>query len=110
MLLNVSQGVTLAKSPRLALDMWTRARGMIGRKFDGFDALIFPSCSSVHTWFMGQRLDLIFVDRERRVLTFETEVSAWRFILGPRGACTVIELPPAALCGISMKRDDLLSW
>ncbi len=87
-----------------------RARGMIGLNFKDFDALILPHCSSVHTWFMKQPLDLIFVNFTGQMLKMETEAQPWHIFFGPSGSETVIELPPATLCGIPIKMNDVLSW
>jgi uncharacterized protein len=110
MLFNLTRQATIAEKPVIAKSLWMRTRGMIGRKFDGFDALIFPQCNAVHTWFMGQALDLIFVDAQKTVLRIEKNVKPWKMIMGPMAAKTVIELPPGKLCGIPLERDDTLFW
>ena len=110
MLRNTSQGAILAERPQVAVTWWVRARGMIGRRFDAFDALILPRCRSVHTWWMRQPLDLVFVDGAGRILGLEPAAAPWRVLIGPRGTTTVIELPPGRLCGISVQRGDLLAW
>ncbi|MBI4028582.1 MAG: DUF192 domain-containing protein [Verrucomicrobia bacterium] len=110
MLLNTSQGVILAERPRVAVRWWMRARGMIGRRFDGFDAFILPRCRSIHTWWMSQPLDLIFVDQAGRVLDFRVGAKPWRWFIGARGTDAVIELPSGRLYGISVQRGDILTW
>ncbi len=107
---NVTQAMALAEKVRVAERPWTRARGMIGRAFDGFDALILPHCRSVHTCFMGQALDLIFVDETKSVLETRTGVRPWRMVFGPRRCRSVIELPAGRLCGIALRQGDQLSW
>jgi len=110
MLCDLTREMILAERPHVARTEWERARGMIGRKFDGFDALILPRCRSIHTWFMGQCLDIVFVDEARRVLGVEARVTPWRIIRGPRGTRDVIELPSGRLCGISIQHSDKLAW
>ena len=66
---NVTRNTILAKEPCRARTLCTRARGMIGRKFsEQCDALIFEHCNAVHSLFMSQDLDLLFVSRENRIL------------------------------------------
>ena len=77
---------------------------------DPFDGLILPECAAVHTCFMNQPLDLIFVDGARRTLKIEIEAGPWRFFFGPDGTETVIELPAATLYGIHLEQGDILSW
>jgi uncharacterized protein len=110
MLFNLTRQNTIAEKPCVAESIWMRGRGMIGRKFDPFDAFIIPNCGSVHTWFMGQALDLIFVDSQKVVVGYEMNVKPWRMIVGPSKAATVIELPSGTLCGIPINRDDALFW
>ena len=83
---------------------------MIGRKFEGFDAMIFPRCSSIHTYFMQQDLDIVFLDREKQVLSFRTGIKPWKMIFGPRNTETVIELPSNTLYDGFMHPRDILSW
>jgi len=73
MLRNTTRALVLAQRPRIASSFVARARGMIGLSFDRFDGLILPECSSVHTCFMGQALDLIFADGGGRTLGIEIE-------------------------------------
>ncbi len=110
MLQNITRGIVLAERPYVAVTWWKRARGMIGMNFQDFDAMILPSCRAIHTWFMSQPLDLIFVDDGRRAVSFETGVRPWRMMIGPQTACTVIELPPGRLSGIPMHCNDVLTW
>ncbi len=110
MLRNITQNKILAHHPYVAFTWFSRAQGMIGKKFKDFDALLIPSCRSVHTWFMTQSIDLIFVDTEKYVVEFRTQVKPWRMISGPSLANTVIELKAGTLCAGSLQRHDLLSW
>ena len=110
MLRNTTRALILAQRPRIAASFAARARGMIGLSFDHFDGLILPECSSVHTWFMNQPLDLIFVGGAGITLKIEIEAGPWRFFFGPEGTKTVIELPAATLYGIPLERGDILSW
>ncbi len=110
MLRNITRNMTLAERPNLALSFWQRGVGMIGKSFNDFDALIIPRCRAIHTWFMSQPLDLIFVDREKKVLGLEVAIKPWRVIAGPPSTHDVIELPPHKLCGNLVECNDVLEW
>lgn len=99
MLLNSNTGKYLAGYPFYAGNPLIRLTGMIGRRFvcGKFDALIFERCSSVHTCFMRFPLDLVFIDRENKVVSVHRRVRPWKFVFGGKGAVTVIELPPGAI-------------
>ena len=53
-------------------------------------ALRLPACSSVHTFGMRFRVDVMFLDREGRVLRVERRVPPGR-VLRCRGAAEVLE-------------------
>lgn len=56
--------------------------------------LVFPSCQSVHTWFMRGPLDIAFADREGRVLDCQEAVAPGRILACP-GAHLALERPAA---------------
>lgn len=94
---NLTQNKPLANHPKYAVGAWTRARGMIGRSFDGFDAMVFERCGCIHTFFMGMPLDVIFVDRENRITRLCSSVRPWLPCLRAKGAVTVIEMAEGAI-------------
>ena len=99
MLLNSTTGKYLAGYSFYARNLLVRLTGMICRRFvcGKFDALIFEKCSSVHTCFMRFPLDLVFIDRENKVVSVHRRVRPWKIVFGGRGAVAVIELPPGAI-------------
>lgn len=99
MIYNENTQKYLSGYPFWARDPLTRLAGMIGRRFvcGKFDALVFERCGSVHTWFMGYALDLVFIDAGNRVVSAVKRVPPWRVVFGGRGAVAVIELPPGAI-------------
>ena len=54
--------------------------------------LLIPGCRSVHTLGMRFSLDLLFFDREGRVIEIRRNVPAGRFVRCP-AADAVLELP-----------------
>lgn len=69
-----------------------RLRGLIGRRPRQCtsDVIWFPKCSSVHTFFMTHALDIVFADKEGRVLLSLEEVPPCR-IIRCQGASFVLE-------------------
>jgi len=67
-------------------------RGLLGRKElpSGEGILLKPS-GSVHTFFMRFPIDVVFLDRELRVVAIAPDVPPWR-MRGARGAKAVVEL------------------
>ena len=97
MIRNLTKMKIVSEAPFSALSFRDRLRGMIGRKFSSFDAMIFPRCGSVHTFFMTIPLDLVFLSGEGRVLKTVSGARPWRPCFRCAGAKTVVELPEGAL-------------
>jgi uncharacterized membrane protein (UPF0127 family) len=56
------------------------------------EGLLIPRCSSVHTFGLRFPLDLLFLDRQRRVVEVRRDVPAAR-VVRCRRADAVLELP-----------------
>ena len=112
MLLNTNTGKYLAGYSFYARNPLIRLTGMICRRFvcGKFDALIFEKCSSVHTCFMRFPLDLVFIDRENKVVSVHWRVRPWKFVFGGRGASAVIELPPGAIDFSGTEKGDIIEF
>jgi hypothetical protein len=71
------------------------------RRADSFgigQALVIDPCTSIHMFFMRFPIDVLYVDRENRVVRVQARIKPWR--VGPlytRGARFVIELPAGAI-------------
>ncbi len=97
MIYNLTKRSLIARRAIHAEGLWLRGRGMIGRDFDKFDAMVFERCSAIHTLFMGSSIDVLFIDAENRVLRALRELKPWRFLVHCLDARAVIELPPGAI-------------
>ena len=87
----------LATRVEAAFDSRTRKRGLLGR--DGLPkgtALVLAPCGSVHTWFMRFTIDVIFCDREGRVLKTAVGLRPWRMSAVWRRGFAVIEVASGA--------------
>lgn len=76
----------------LADSFLTRLRGLLGRReLPPDEGLLINPCSSIHTWFMRFPIDVVFLDRDLRVVRLAADVRPWRLRWG-RGARQVLEL------------------
>jgi uncharacterized membrane protein (UPF0127 family) len=66
----------------------------MGRKDLSRAYLLLPDCSSIHTCFMRGAIDVLFLDRQKRVLAVHPSLRPWRLLLAPRGTRDTLELPP----------------
>lgn len=99
MIRNLTRQTVLSYRTFQAVSFGDRLRGMIGRPFEqiGIDAMVFPSCSSIHTFFMTFPIDVIFLGADNTVLATHPDCRPWRPVILCRGAQSVIELPAGAL-------------
>lgn len=87
---------TTLRSRLLGLALLSRERAGPG--------LLIPRCRSIHTFGMRFRLDLIFLDEQRRVIEIRRDVPPGRVVRCPR-ASTVLEMPsPERRGGESWRR------
>jgi uncharacterized protein len=69
-----------------------RMRGLLGRRNLGSDeGVLLRPAGSIHTFFMQFPIDVVFLDREGRVLRVVESVRPWR-TAAARGARAVLEL------------------
>ena len=99
MIRNLTRKTVLSYRTFQATSFGDRLRGMIGRDFErnGFDAMVFPACSSIHTCFMSFPIDVLFLGADNTVLKTCPDCRPWRPAIWCRGGRSVIELPSGAL-------------
>lgn len=82
----VCERCAVATSPR------ARLRGLLGRRWlPAGEGLLLGPCASVHTCFLRFPIDVVFLDRDGRVLRVVEHLRPWR-LTGHRGARSVLEL------------------
>jgi uncharacterized protein len=59
------------------------------RSLDPNDALLLRRCRSIHTFGMRFPLDIVFVDRDWRVVRLARDVGPWRFVACRRAAAVI---------------------
>lgn len=108
MILNLTRKTILSKTPRRAAGFSERLFGMIGRKFTTFDAMVFDHCNAIHTFFMTEPIDVVFVSKDVKVLKTVQNLSPWRPFVYCKNAFYVIELPIGIIsCTGTMQGDCL---
>lgn len=100
--------VPLATRATVARTLGERLKGLLGReRLPAGEALIFPSCRSIHTIGMRFPIDAIFVDREWRVVALNAVPPA-RILLPVRRAWGVVETPSGTIAQTQVAVGDQL--
>ena len=91
-MLAFADGRPLCTNCMIADNPWRRLRGLLGRRsLAAGEGLLLRPSPSIHTWFMRFAIDVVFLDRDLRVLRVVDSLRPWRFA-GCRGASAVLEL------------------
>jgi uncharacterized protein len=86
----------------------TRRRGLLGRESLGStEGLLLSPCKAVHTVGMRFPIDVIFIDRDGRVVRIVPALAPWRIAMSAR-AKAVIELAAGQAAASDIRIGDLL--
>jgi uncharacterized membrane protein (UPF0127 family) len=100
--------IVLASTLLTAFDSADRRKGLLGRdSLPHGTALIIAPSNAVHTFFMRFPIDVVFVQRNGRVIKVRPAVGPWRMTAAFR-AFAVIELSSGALSQSSTEPGDIL--
>jgi uncharacterized membrane protein (UPF0127 family) len=101
-------GVVLARELELASDSQTRRRGLLGRLgiAEG-SAMIIAPCNAIHMFFMKFAIDVVFADRDGRVVKLCRNVRPWRMAIG-LGGFAAIELSAGSIDQARVVKGDVL--
>lgn len=105
---NKTSDTVLATRLTLAGTPQTRGKGLLGR--DGLapgEGLWIVPCQAIHMFFMRFSIDLIYIDRRKRVRKVRSKVAPWR-ISACLTAHSVLELPAGIVRETGTRRGDLL--
>lgn len=88
----------------------SRLRGLLGKKqLSGTDGLLLKRCSAVHTIGMRYSLDLVFMDREGKVLKCAEGVKPFRMATA-KGAYYTLELNEGVINEQDISISDHFYW
>lgn len=59
--------------------------------------LLFDKCTSIHTFFMKDKIDVIFTDPYDNIIKSYKCVKPWKILIAPKGATRVYELPKGTI-------------
>ena len=91
--LKVGDQVVVAKC-YVARDFFSRFMGLMGRKsLPADEAIVFPKCNSIHTFFMRMPIDVLLVSDRGEVIEVKESLAPWRMLFPRKGVRHVVELP-----------------
>ena len=78
---------------KVADSFFLRLRGLIGRDPKSFGPLLITPCSDIHTFFMSDAIDVIYLDKSNRVLKVAHNLIPGKVFAPVKHARSVLELP-----------------
>lgn len=89
---------TVASNVKHANTFFSRMMGlMFVKEIKGMDGLILDPCNSIHNCFVRFPIDVVFLDKENKVVKIIRSFKPWRFTRIYFKARRVLELPSGAL-------------
>ncbi|HNG31872.1 MAG TPA: DUF192 domain-containing protein [Blastocatellia bacterium] len=93
----------------LANTFLSRLRGLIGRRrLAPAEALWLRPCNGVHTWWMHYAIDVIFLDRELRIVKLVENMRPFLLTAPHRAARSVLEMSAHTISQTQLKVGDQL--
>lgn len=109
--INLTKNSILAENLSIANTPLKRIIGLLNRKeFKRGEALLIQPCQQVHTFFMRFPIDLLFLNRENRVIKLIKNLKPQRISKIYFKASSCLELPSGTIELTSTQEGDLLSF
>ncbi|MFH1246054.1 MAG: DUF192 domain-containing protein [Candidatus Omnitrophota bacterium] len=106
---NVSKTTILAKEAVIAASLAQRMQGLLGRvAFLANEGLILQPCSSIHTFFMRFPIDVLFLDKHKRVVKQIQNLPPFRVSPIVWTSCLAIELPAGTINQTNTQKNDII--
>ena len=103
-----ADGAVVCERCEIPESAFGRMRGLLGR--DGLEpggGMLIDRAPSVHMFFMRFALDVVFLDRDRKVVRVVERLRPWR-IASARRAAAALELPAGAAAAAGVEVGDIL--
>jgi uncharacterized membrane protein (UPF0127 family) len=98
LVVNRTKGTTIATNASKAANFLARGRGlMMAPPLPEGGGLVLDPCGSIHMFFMRYPLDILFLDKERKVVFMYKGIKPWRLGRVVRNAKMALELPEGTI-------------
>jgi uncharacterized membrane protein (UPF0127 family) len=106
---NDTRNTVLARAAELADTSAKRRTGLLKQeRLEAGEGLWIVPCESVHTFFMKFPIDLVYLDRSRKVRKVRHAMPAWR-LSACLAAHSVLELPAGTVAETGTAVGDILT-
>lgn len=108
-IINKANSSVVAEEVIIANTPLKRMKGLLGKKeFKKGHALILDPCNSIHTFFMRFSIDILFLDKNNKIIKAITCLKPFRLTSIYFSAAFAVELPPGTIQALSIRKGDTL--
>ena len=94
---NTTKNTILATAAEAATTSASRRKGLLGRKkLDTGEGLWIVPCESIHTFGMKFAIDVVYLDRNKKIRKIRRDVGPWRMSVSLLSH-SVVELPSGTI-------------
>jgi uncharacterized protein len=107
MIANITRSTPIAFNVKIARNPWQRMKGLIGSSsFPQGEALVITRCQSIHMFFMKFPIDVIFCDRQDKVIGLCADIKPGGLSPVFFKASYAIELPSGSIAASKTQLGD----
>jgi uncharacterized membrane protein (UPF0127 family) len=102
-------GTIVCERCEVPTSSFARARGLLGRSvLEPGGGMLIDAAPSVHMFFMRFPIDVVFLDRDRKVVGVRHGLRPWQ-VAAARRAVAALELPAGAAAEAGIEEGDVLA-
>jgi uncharacterized membrane protein (UPF0127 family) len=90
--------IMIADCIKVSNTFFARFLGLMGRRLKPGQGMLLYPCKSVHTFFMLQPIDVVYLDRNWNIVKVVNNMKPWSVDSGHRDAYYTLELPANKAC------------
>jgi uncharacterized protein len=110
-LINVSTNQVIAENVYAAYRFWQRFKGlMLTSSMPDHTALHLVPCSSIHTFFMKYRIDILYLNKKNVIVGIEEKLKPGKLGKSFRNVSSVIELPAGKVGSTSVRVGQVVAF
>lgn len=94
---------------RLANNSLLRIKGLMFTKNVNY-AMLFNKCNWIHTFFMRDKIDVIYLSKNEKILKIQEHIKPWRICKPVRKAYYTLELPNNTVKNFSINFDSQIEY
>lgn len=108
---NASRGTVLGQAIEVAQTAVQRVKGLLGREcLEDGQGLLFRGAGSMHTLFMRFPIDIVYADKNGKVIKLAEAVGPFKLVAAPLRCYYALELPAGAINESKTRVGDRLSF